>query len=73
MDSALLGHPLVAEAVSFGAPSEKYGEVVAAAVVLAGKPDQDAATLVADIQSFAANKLAKFKVLPLTPPLSLSC
>ena len=35
MDGALLSHPGVAEAVSFSAPDEKYGEVVAAAVVLA--------------------------------------
>ena len=34
VDSALLSHPLVTEAVSFGAPDEKYGESVAAAVVL---------------------------------------
>lgn len=34
MDGALLAHPAVAEAVSFAAPDEKYGEVVAAAVVL---------------------------------------
>ena len=32
VDSALLSHPLVTEAVSFGAPDEKYGESVAAAV-----------------------------------------
>eukprot|EP00967_Tisochrysis_lutea_P013984 scaffold15714_cov20-Tisochrysis_lutea.AAC.7 len=34
VDAALLSHPAVAEAVSFGAPDQKYGEVVAAAVVL---------------------------------------
>ncbi len=34
VDGALLAHPAVAEAVSFAAPDEKYGEVVAAAVVL---------------------------------------
>ena len=34
MDGALLSHPGVAEAVSFAAPDDKYGEVVAAAVVL---------------------------------------
>ncbi|BDA45528.1 probable 2-hydroxyacyl-CoA lyase at C-terminar half [Coccomyxa sp. Obi] len=61
VDSALLGHPLVNEAVSFGAPDEKYGEVVAAAVVLS-KPADDAAAVIADIRKFAATKLAKFKV-----------
>ena len=34
VDSAILAHPGVAEAVCFAAPDEKYGEVVAAAVVL---------------------------------------
>ena len=62
VDSALLGHPLVAEAVSFGAPSKKYGEIVAAAVVLSQQePNQDSAGTAADIKSFAATKLAKFK------------
>ena len=62
MDSALLGHPLVAEAVSFAAPSEKYGETVAAAVVLSQQQQQDAAAAAADIKKFAGTKLAKFKV-----------
>ena len=62
VDSALLGHPLVAEAVSFGAPSEKYGEIVAAAVVLSGGADKDAAAVAADIRKFAGGKLAQFKV-----------
>ena len=61
MDSALLGHPLVAEAVSFAAPSEKYGEIVAAAVVLS-QQQQDTAAAAADIKKFAGTKLAKFKV-----------
>lgn len=34
VDGVLLSHPAVAEAVSFGVPNEKYGEIVAAAVVL---------------------------------------
>lgn len=41
VDSVLLSHPFVAEAVSFGAPDEKYGEVVAAAVVLTGNAPKD--------------------------------
>ena len=53
------------EAVSFGAPDEKYGEVVAAAVVLS-KPVDDEAAVIADIRKFAATKLAKFKVCDLT-------
>ena len=62
VDSALLGHPLVAEAVSFAAPDEKYGEVVAAAVVLSKRDGRDDAALVDDIRTFAATRLAKFKV-----------
>ena len=62
VDSALLGHPRVAEAVSFAAPDEKYGEVVAAAVVLTQPAGGDAEAIVADIRKFAATKLAKFKV-----------
>ncbi len=68
VDSALLGHPLVNEAVSFGAPDEKYGEVVAAGVVLS-KPADDEAAVIADIRKFAATKLAKFKVFFI--PISL--
>ena len=63
MDSALLSHPLVTEAVSFGAPDEKYGETVAAAVVLS-QPANDVEATVADIKKAAAAKLAKFKVHP---------
>lgn len=57
----------MAEAVSFGAPDEKYGEVVAAAVVLS-KPADDAAAVIADIRKFAAAKLATFKVPYLRDP-----
>ena len=62
MDGALLAHPLVAEAVAFGAPDEKYGEVVAAAVVLS-KPVDDEASVIKDIQAQTAKRLAAFKVL----------
>jgi len=34
IDEVLLTHPAVAEAITFGVPDEKYGEEVAAAVVL---------------------------------------
>lgn len=63
VDSALLSHPLVTEAVSFGAPDEKYGESVAAAVVLS-KPVDDMDATIADIKKAAAAKLSKFKVAP---------
>jgi acyl-CoA synthetase (AMP-forming)/AMP-acid ligase II len=62
VDGALLAHPLVAEAVAFGAPDEKYGEVVAAAVVLS-KPVDDEAAAVKDIRAQTAKRLASFKVL----------
>jgi acyl-coenzyme A synthetase/AMP-(fatty) acid ligase len=61
VDSALLSHPMVTEAVSFGAPDEKYGESVAAAVVLSKSVDDMDATI-ADIKKTAAAKLSKFKV-----------
>ncbi|KAK9828489.1 hypothetical protein WJX72_000277 [[Myrmecia] bisecta] len=61
VDGALLSHPAVAEAVAFGAPDEKFGEVVAAAVVLTSKP-ANAEAIIADIRKHAGVKLAKFKV-----------
>lgn len=63
IDSAMLSHPAVVEAVSFGAPDEKYGEAVAAAVVLAA-PAADPAALIADIKRVAGLKLAPFKARP---------
>jgi acyl-CoA synthetase (AMP-forming)/AMP-acid ligase II len=56
VDAVLLQHPAVAEAVCFGAPDPKYGEVVHAAVVL--KADGDAATL----RAHCREHLAEFKV-----------
>jgi len=58
VDSVLLEHPDVAEAVTFGAPDQLLGQVVHAAVVL--KPGRKATA--ADIQKFAKEKLAAFKV-----------
>jgi oxalate---CoA ligase len=60
VDAALLAHPSVGEAVAFGAPDEKYGEVVAAAVVLVpGAAKEGAAEAIA---ASAAQRLAAFKV-----------
>jgi acyl-CoA synthetase (AMP-forming)/AMP-acid ligase II len=56
VDAALLEHPAVAEAVSFGAPDAKYGEEVQAAVVLKGEATP------AEIQAFCLERLADFKV-----------
>jgi oxalate---CoA ligase len=61
VDSALLSHPAVAEAVAFPAPDPKYGQVVHAAVVL--KPGQTATSALAqDIKAHCAAKMAAFKV-----------
>ena len=51
----------VAEAVAFGAPDEKFGEVVAAAVVPSGDIGDENA-FIKDLRSHAGSKLAKFKV-----------
>jgi acyl-CoA synthetase (AMP-forming)/AMP-acid ligase II len=56
VDEALLGHPAVAEAVSFAVPDPMYGECVHAAVVLSGEATED------EIKAFCAQKLASFKV-----------
>jgi acyl-CoA synthetase (AMP-forming)/AMP-acid ligase II len=57
VDDALMSHPGVAEAVAFGIPDEKYGEAVAAAIVL-----RDPATTVEDVLDHARKRLASFKV-----------
>lgn len=64
VDSVLLSHSKVAEAVAFAAPDEKFGEVVAAAVVPSSKVE-DKQAFIADLKRHAAAKLAKFKVHPL--------
>ena len=56
VDAALLEHPAVAEAVSFGIPDTMYGEVVQAAVVLMDETDEDT------IRSYCGEHLASFKV-----------
>ena len=70
VDGALLSHPNVAEAVSFGAPDEKYGETVAAAIVPANKVD-DVESFIADVKKHAASKLAKFKVSQLSTSMCM--
>jgi acyl-CoA synthetase (AMP-forming)/AMP-acid ligase II len=57
VDDALMSHPGVAEAVAFAIPDEKYGEAVAAALVL-----RDPATTVAAVLDHARKRLAPFKV-----------
>jgi acyl-coenzyme A synthetase/AMP-(fatty) acid ligase len=52
----LLSHPQVAEAVAFGVADDKYGQTVAAAVVLEGDAGVD------ELRRHAAASLAAFKV-----------
>ena len=60
VDAALLSHPAVADAVCFGAPDEKYGEVGAAAVVLeAGEVGKVTAE---EIKEYLRGKLSSFKI-----------
>ena len=61
VDDALLSHPEVREAVAFAAPDEKFGEAVAAVVVLNSQP-ADAAKAIADIKKHVSQRVAKFKV-----------
>lgn len=58
VDAALLSHASVAEAVAFGAPDEKYGEEVMAAVVL----KEGAKVPEAEILATAKGLLGDFKV-----------
>jgi acyl-CoA synthetase (AMP-forming)/AMP-acid ligase II len=57
VDDALMSHPGVADAVAFAIPDEKYGETVAAAIVL-----RDATTTIHEILEHARKRLASFKV-----------
>ncbi len=56
IDEVLLTHPAVAEAVCFGVPDAKYGEEVAAAVVLRGDATE------ASLMAYCRERLAAFKV-----------
>lgn len=58
VDSALLGHAAVAEAVAFAAPDEKYGEEVNAAVVLKEKATATESEILATVKE----RLGDFKV-----------
>ncbi len=58
VEAAIYEHADVAEAAVFGIPDERLGEDVAAAVVL--RPGAEMST--ADLQSFLAERIAKFKI-----------
>ncbi|MBS1241746.1 MAG: amino acid adenylation domain protein, partial [Gemmatimonadetes bacterium] len=63
VDEALLGHPAVAQAVTFPFPHPSLGEDVAAAIVL--EPGARAAShdrLIREIRQFASLRLADFKL-----------
>jgi acyl-CoA synthetase (AMP-forming)/AMP-acid ligase II len=59
LDGVMLEHPAVAEAVSFGAPDEMYGQQVNAAIVLKNGHEN---TTEKDIQQFLSTKLSNFKI-----------
>lgn len=56
IEAVLVSHPLVTEAVAFSVPDTKYGERVAAAVVLNGEVSTD------ELRRHARESLAAFKV-----------
>ena len=61
VDAAMLSHPDVAEAVSFAKPDEKYGEVVAAAIVLKDNGGDQVLDEIA-LKKFLVDKLSTFKI-----------
>ena len=56
IDEVLLQHPAVGEAVAFGVPHERWGEEVAAAVVLKGDASEK------ELLAFARERLADYKL-----------
>ena len=56
IEQVLLSHPAVRDAVCFGIPDEKYGELVGAAVTLAAEAE------VSDLTAHCRERLAAFKV-----------
>ncbi len=56
IEQVLLSHPAVRDAVCFGVPDEKYGELVGAAVTLGAEADT------ADLIAYCREQLAAFKV-----------
>lgn len=62
LDSVLLSHPKVAEAVSFAVPDEMYGQEVQATVVLKDGVKDDEKSIERELQAYCQTKLAKFKI-----------
>jgi acyl-CoA synthetase (AMP-forming)/AMP-acid ligase II len=62
LDSVMLSHPKVAEAVSFAVPDEMYGQEVHAAIVLKHGIKDDEKAIERELKAYCATKVAKFKV-----------
>ncbi|CAG8573036.1 6167_t:CDS:2 [Ambispora gerdemannii] len=64
VDSVLLSHPTISEAVSFAVPDEMYGQEIHATVVLKKEQQGDRSPQITEneIQKFCGKRLAKFKV-----------
>jgi acyl-CoA synthetase (AMP-forming)/AMP-acid ligase II len=58
VDSVLLAHPDLAQAVAFGVPDEKYGEEINCAVI----PNEGSNINEADVLTYCKKNLAAFKV-----------
>lgn len=58
VDSALMEHPKISEAICFAVPDEKYGEEVHAAVV----PKEGETITEKEVEDFAKSRLSAFKV-----------
>lgn len=58
VDSVLLGHPAIAQAVAFGVPDDKYGEEINCAVILR----EGVALGEEDVVAYCRRNLAAFKV-----------
>jgi acyl-CoA synthetase (AMP-forming)/AMP-acid ligase II len=56
IEQVLLSHPAVRDAVCFGVPDDKYGELVGAAVTLSGEADPK------ELIGYCRERLAAFKV-----------
>jgi acyl-CoA synthetase (AMP-forming)/AMP-acid ligase II len=61
IDEVLLTHPAIADAITFGIRDEKYGEEVAAAVVLREPARGEAPVTADEIIAYCRTRLAAFK------------
>lgn len=62
VDSVMLSHPKIAEAVSFAVPDDMYGQEVHATVVLKHGLKDDVKSIERELKAYCLTKLAKFKV-----------